>query len=542
MSRAKIIFMPKLGSENYAMNNVRIVEKYSGWTYDTSDFAEYGYIYTNEENNIDTVNSKYWIKFKPINGYKFVKVFKTSSGGTYNSGDFEIASDGSVTIYPWNSGTATIVNNYVSFELAESTQTSFTVTQNLENCTSNAEQEYTENSDVSITLKSIDKYRFDTVPTITMNDTVIDFTLTDDKKTATLNFIVTNNFTINASANHIPHELTTDLTNCTCNFVDEIPHGKTTIVITANEGYELNGVVELYDTYDYITSTFSDFTNDNTVCTITIDVKGDIEITAQAIVKVEELSSFTNLYRVSSSILNDLSKVRFRNVEGSIVDYGSFITSLLKIPFNLNDEMVADTGDIQLGNYDSNVPAERLQKYVLCVPIGSIKIDEKYHNVYDYKDTTCILHLPYTENMVLQTEYVINQTITIEYKIDLYSGNCTVNVFSSFTNSIVESKMFNIGSNIPFMQEQNNSVVSNVKAVLDNGVKTAFIEVVRNIPYNINSVFGNETVDFGTLENYAGYIKVSDIILNIGATNDEKDEIENLLKNGVFINENSVEL
>ena len=539
-NRAKIQFFPKVGTTDYAMDKVNLIEKYSGWTYNTDDYVTDGYIYTNEESSIDTVNSNYWVKFKPASGYKFVSVHKTNSTGTSNSGEFTIESDGSVVVYPWNSGTATIVNNYLYIELAESTETSFTVTENLTNCTSDAETDYKENTDVTITLTCDTDYIFDVAPTVSMGDSTINFTVSDDKTTATANFIITSNIVVNASAVHKPYTLTTVLENCTCNYADVIPHGTVTIVVTANEGYQLNGVVSV--TYNHITHTYDNFTDDNTVFTLTIEVTGEVELEAQAIKKVEQISTFTNLYKVTNDNLNELSKVRFIDVNGSTVDYGSFITNLMKIPFAISDEMIGSQADIQLGNYDSNVSADLLQRYVLSVSIGHITVNEKYNNVYDYKDTTCILHLPYAENMTLQTEYVMNHTLTIEYKIDLYSGNCTVNIISDFTNEIVDSRTFNIGVQIPFMQEQNNSIVNSVKNVIDNGVKTAFIEVTRNIPYNVNSVFGNDTVDFGTLENYAGYIKVSDIILNIGATNDEKDEIENLLKNGVYINEKTVEL
>ena len=176
--------------------------------------------------------------------------------------------------------------------------------------------------------------------------------------------------------------------------------------------------------------------------------------------------------------------------------------------------MIADIGSIQLGNYDTKVDSDILANYVYLVPLGDITVQEKYHNVYDYKDVLCRLHLPYCDSIDLQTEYVMNHTINILYKIDLYSGNCTVIVISDFTNEPVATKTFNIGAKIPFMQVQNNSVVNSIDNILDNNVFTPFIEVVRGIPYNVETIFGQETVDFGTLENYKGYLKVSVVLYN----------------------------
>lgn len=535
MSRAKITFFPKVDTDGYAMNNVDLVEKYSGWSYNTDDYATDGSIMTDNVSGIANVNNTYWVKFKAKSGYKFSTVHKTNSGGTANNGEFTIDADGSVTVYPWETGTASIINNYLYVEVVEDTGTEYTVTSDLTNCTSDHETSYDEGSEVAIVLTAKDGYRFNDVPTMTMNDATMNFVVSENQTTAALTFVITGNVTIKAVAEHLPHKLTTDLTNCTCNYSGYVPHGTVTLIITANEGYILNGAVKVKE--GYTTNTYSDFTQGGTVCTITKEVDSDVSITASAIIQPEQISTFTNLYKVDNDILNELSKVRFKEVEGQTVDYGSFITALMKIPFALPGTMIGSTDSIQLGNYDSNVDAPIVQKYVLAVDIGRIHVPEKYHNIYDYKDTKCILHLPYCDNIEVQTEYIMNRNISIEYRVDLYSGNATVNVISDFTNEIVASTNFNIARNIPFIQEQNNSVVSSVKNVLDNGVRTAFIEVVRNIPYNASTVFGNETVDYGILENYTGYIKVSDILLNIHATNEDKNEIETLLRNGVYINE-----
>ena len=508
MSRAKITFIPKVDATGYAMNLVDLVEKYSGWSYNTDDYAVDGYIMTDNISGVANINSSYWVKFKAKSGYKFSTVHKTNSGGTANNGEFEIASDGSVTVYPWETGTASIINNYLYIEVVEDSSVEYPVTSELTNCSSDHESSYDEGSEVAIVINADANCQFNEVPVLTMNGQTIDFVVSENKTTAALTFVITGDVHIRAVAEHKPYKLTTDLTNCSCNHSESVPHGSVTFIVTADEGCVLNGVVSVKE--GVITKTYSDFTQNNTVCTFTIDVDSDVEITASAIIQPEQISTFTNLYKVDNEILNELSKVRFKEVEGQTVDYGSFITALMKIPFALPGTMIGSTDSIQLGNYDSRVDAPIVQKYVLAVDIGRITVPEKYHNIYDYKDTKCILHLPYCDNIEIQTEYIMNRNISIEYRVDLYSGNATVNVVSDFTNEIVASTNFNIAKNIPFIQEQNNTIVSSVKNVLDNGVRTAFIEVVRNIPYNASTVFGNETVDYGILENYTGYIKVLD--------------------------------
>lgn len=541
-SRAKIVFYPKNGSTGFCLDKLKIVEKYSGWSYNTDDFATDGYVYTDTKTSIADVNSNYWLKLKAVNGYKICDCHKTNSGDTSNMGDFEILEDNTVIVYPWNSGTATIVTNYLHIAVEEDTSNKHEVTHNLENCTCDCLAEYEHNTDVSITLSANEGCLFDTIPVLKMGDDTLSFMVSEDKTTATINFTIIADVVITGIANQY-YTITANMTNCTCD-KSVVKGGNQTITVIANDGYQLNSNIVLYDAGTSITSSYSDFTDENTKCVITHNVKGNLRITATAIKKTEKLSGFANLYQVTNNVLTDLSKVRFYKMSetSQVVDYGSFITNLYKLPFELPETMIADIGSIQLGNYDTKVDSDILANYVYLVPLGDITVQEKYHNVYDYKDILCRLHLPYCDSIDLQTEYVMNHTISILYKIDLYSGNCTVIVISNFTNEPVATKTFNIGAKIPFMQVQNNSVVNSIDNILDNNVFTPFIEVVRGIPYNVDTIFGQETVDFGTLENYKGYLKVSDVELNINAPNEEKSEIEMLLKNGVFINEKIVEI
>lgn len=540
MQRAKINFYPKNNETGYCVDKLNIIDKSSDWTMDTSYFKEDGYIFTDFESNIATVNSKYWFKLKADSGFKISECYKTTSTGSLSYGDIDIDSDGVVTVYPWNNGSATIVNNYlfVSVEVDDNNDKHI-VTTEYTNCTGDNLTEYTDGETVTITLTASEGCLFDDTPVISMSGETLQFNLSEDRVTATITFTIISDIVITGNANKY-FKVETNLVNCYCD-VTVVKGGIQTITVISNEGYEINSNIILFDSGTDLTYSYSDFTEDNTKCVITHDVQGDLRLEGVAVRKTDKLSSFANLYRINSSKLTELSKTRFYNSKGQIIDYGSFITQLYTLPFELDESMIADTGNIQLGNYDTGVKTDILTRYIYIYSFGSITVPEKYHNVYDYKDTSCILHLPYCDNITIETEYVVNHTITINYKVDLYSGKCTVNIYSDFINNVVKSKTFTIGSKIPFVQVQNNTTVGNIETVLDNDVFTPFIEVVRNIPYNVNSIFGNETVDFGILENYKGYLKVSDVILNINATNEDKNEIENLLKSGVFINEKNVD-
>lgn len=331
--------------------------------------------------------------------------------------------------------------------------------------------------------------------------------------------------------------ITGTLKNCTCNYSDGevITKDKPNIILTANNGYEFDGKF-LYKSGS-VTRIFMNST-DKTTLTATISNGHNYILNDEyiAVEKVEKMGGFTRLYNPVESELAELAKARFQND----VDMGQYITALFKIPFEIPTDLITvEKRNIILGKFDTNVSVNGLTTYNMVVDIGVITVPEKYENVYDYIDTECILNLPYFDKVYLSNEFVIGQTVRIEYIIDLYSGNATCNIYSSFTGGIVESTNGVICCNIPFIQKTNNSVVGLISNINKNIIDTAYIEVIRNKPYNVETVFGAETIDFGVIGDYTGYIEVSDVVLNSSATNEEKNEITDLLKEGVTINENN---
>lgn len=300
--------------------------------------------------------------------------------------------------------------------------------------------------------------------------------------------------------------------------------GDTWIETFINEGNKL--VPDLNDWS--VKSTWQDSDVTITLHEDYIAIGGDVPV---------ETNEFTNIYLTTNTELSELSKVRYANTDGKSQDLGTFIANLYKLPFILPSEIVVETKtDIMLGNNKVNVKSSLVNTDKLVIDFGSIEVPEKYHNVYDFINTTCILHLPYFDNIYIDVEYVVGQTINIKYVIDLYSGDCTVNIYSSFLGDIMETRQSNISQSIPFMQSNYNSVVGSLSSVNKNLIEKPFIEVVRNIPYNKSSnVFGNNVVEYGKIGDYQGYLQCDKIALETTATNQEQEEIKNILRNGVFI-------
>lgn len=430
---------------------------------------------------------------------------------------------------------------YLYVAIDEDLASSYTITNSLTNCTCTTELKTEYEKDETITLEYVasDGYVFKgsnvSVTTGALDNASA--TYSDDNKTITITGTLKGNLTVSVSADVVyTVTITGSLVNCTCNYADGevITDDKPKIILTANDGYVFDEVFSYRKSA--ITSSFS-LNDEKTQLSTTVSDGYNYVLNEEykAVKNVEKIGDFTRLYNPIETELTQLAKVRFQND----VDMGQFITALFKIPFELPTDLITEEKrNVILGNYDTNVTCNGLTTYNLTVNVGSITVPEKYKNVYDYIDTECVLHLPYFDKVYLSNEYVIGQTLTIEYIVDLYSGNATCNIYSSFTGGIIESTNGVIACNVPFVQKTNNSVVGLISNINKNIIDTAYVEVIRNRPYNIETVFGSETIDFGTIGDYTGYIKVSDVVLNSSATNEEKNEITNLLKEGVTINEN----
>lgn len=246
------------------------------------------------------------------------------------------------------------------------------------------------------------------------------------------------------------------------------------------------------------------------------------------------VTGFNHLYLVDKNTLKSLAGERFITGSNSTMDLGTFIINVLELPFKLDDSLKGVESNIVLGHTLANTKAVELINDELLIDFGTIRVPNKYNNSYDYMNTEIRLHVPFSNVINLDVNYVVGYDINVKYIVDLYAGEGTINISSSKINKVIHSENVKIGRNIPFIRH--NDVVNSIssKNGVNNEILSPYIEVIRNIPY-YDDVFANEVVTYGQLNNVKGYVTVNNIILNSSATQQEKNEIVNLLRNGVYI-------
>lgn len=252
-----------------------------------------------------------------------------------------------------------------------------------------------------------------------------------------------------------------------------------------------------------------------------------------------EVIGTNNVYSITPAILTELNNKRFV-IEGNppqLVDYGQYILSVLQLPFALDSSLILEPENIQLANINIGVSAPVVNTDILTVDLGSINIVGENQNMLDYANTTAILYLPYCQPVNIDLEHVIDQTISIVYNVDCYTGIANVLISSTSTNDVIINQNVDLGINIPMANNRTTKAVdnSNISVGGDNGIKTPFITIVRNESVLKDGFFTIPVIDESDLSSASGYIRIEDVNLIGDTMLTEKESIISKLKSGVIV-------
>lgn len=230
--------------------------------------------------------------------------------------------------------------------------------------------------------------------------------------------------------------------------------------------------------------------------------------------------------------------------------------------------------NLKIGNVTlSDVQGEKISSQFYDVELGGMTVPYEYLNGLDYSPyTTVELYLPAIGVVGLPVSIVMGKYVSVAYRIDLLSGQCCAYV-EVYDNS---SKSSGIGvlqrhiGNIRCLCPMSSSDGSKLFDTLINGVTTGRAALSKNMfkedisqhgsyagnsamlqrlspvlyirrptdvtPSEYNLYQGyicNKVLNLGTLH---GFTQVADINLGIeGASQEDLDEIETLLKEGVIL-------
>ena len=249
-----------------------------------------------------------------------------------------------------------------------------------------------------------------------------------------------------------------------------------------------------------------------------------------------EAENLFNIYNITKQNLIDLMGIDSIDDSFTPID-NSYIIDFYNLPFNIDDIIHNTPTSIKYGKYDSQVKAKPVLKDKIRVDLGTIEIPLKYGNSYDYNVNQVLLYLPLTEPVELDYKYIINSKINISYEIDLNNHKTNLVIKSSLLNDdVAYITNIDIIDSLLLINSKKERTNYKTRTTVYNHIKTPYIQIIRNTPYEIDSYYSSVTGQEQTLfKNLTGYNELIDIDLKFKCNNLEKQELKNILKSGFRI-------
>lgn len=164
------------------------------------------------------------------------------------------------------------------------------------------------------------------------------------------------------------------------------------------------------------------------------------------------------------------------------------IVSCKSIPINTD----GTNQEIVLGNVSTGVNGEKISNNFAKQTIGSIAINEHYHNFLDYTPyTNVILYLPYIGFKELDTTLVMNKTIKVIYTVDAITGGCLAQVYSNGVR--LYEFTGNVGIDIPITASNRAQVEA---GYIQAGVGAAMSAIGGNVGSAATSLLNSATSQY----------------------------------------------
>lgn len=145
-------------------------------------------------------------------------------------------------------------------------------------------------------------------------------------------------------------------------------------------------------------------------------------------------AGLTSVYNVTSARLNQLGRFIWTDdaMDNIKLLNNSPIQNIVSckcIPFPASS---VTTKNIVLGNIDTGVLGDKVNSNIGKILIGSVNVTPPFNNFLSYGNYTSVsIYLPYLGMRQLDTDKVMGKTLKVYYNVDCLSGNCVIELFSN---------------------------------------------------------------------------------------------------------------
>lgn len=343
------------------------------------------------------------------------------------------------------------------------------------------------------------------------------------------------------------------LFHCTSNIeVTTVPHGSAMVftsgdklTVTADADYTFESASDLVVVVAGVEYHPDDTTFPTQTLTCSLvdwtNITSDVIVTATAhstIVvpdPIEMSLGFVNIYNPTADEMREAGSKQYIGSQGT-VSMAQYILKAFKI--FAKPRVTDQKYEIMWGIYHTNVSSYVIVEPYITLNCGSVVVPEIHGNSLDYSPAVSVqLYLPFVGMVNVDTADVVDKNCTLEYQVDVLTGNCLVTLKSNdvAVNTWTGSMMENIPLTVSRVDTVNTQL--GAEAVIMMG-RTPFFVVKRNKPLNDDqaSRLDLDSEFWSILGNLSGYTECLYVsVENMTATSVEKSEIERLLKAGVII-------
>ena len=376
---------------------------------------------------------------------------------------------------------------------------------------------------------------FNSAVSIRLSYSVYQFTISDDRKSATyyganmeavpINYAT---ITITAQAEADPNEVnvTEFLDHCTSNITGQtLTKGEPyDIILTADSGYYFKDVPTVNESGRVSEFSLSD--NAHTAALTSYVPGGDFVITATAIEETVETSySFFNMYSPDDKYLSAFADNTVYNVgEGTITEYDitPYIYALYVLPFKLSAlvELKNVPGiDLYKYFYKNEVPSVPYASRIFTIDFGNLTFEREFNSDFDF-DCSIRLDVPFFGSLDISPYDVIGRTVHVVGYVNLLNRTMDVTVVGESGDIIAEQKQ-QIGHSIPYITQTYKST-------------SAYSDEMSNDLTGIQAV---ETYDFEMkkVSELSGYVKADFVVPEeADFIGEDWDSIVSILEAGVI--------
>ena len=295
-------------------------------------------------------------------------------------------------------------------------------------------------------------------------------------------------------------------------------------------------------------------------------------------------AGFITLFNPSLSQLNNLANYMWSDLfsldtfKKIFADPMDCILGLSIVPVK---PASAGTSAVKIGNVSTDVSMNKTSSQYVAVDCGTIDVKEYWGAYLDYAPyTQCEIYLPYVGTKQISVDDVMNKAVHVVYHVDILSGAC--NAYVKCGDSVLYTFVGQCSSSIPISGNDwtnvlngaisvagkiglamatggatalmsglgaASSIISSSKPTVERsgamsstggllGIQKPYLILTRPrqaLPENQNKYTGYPSFITMSLSDCTGYTEIDSVHLeNMSCTDEEAQEIENLLKSGVI--------